>query len=207
MEKSMKGLVATMVVAAGLLSGCGGGNDGGSLPAPGPVGPPPSGQVGAALSAAAANPANDTSTNSSSAFKAVQDSGVPAVTVTGAPVVNFTVFSDGAVRQGLALSNVSFAIAKLVPGTNGDIDEWQSYVYRTETPTGTNNVGSGPGGTPVLQSATQATTDPKPASLANQLVYNPEGYYTYRFSTTSPIRPGPTASSSSRTGPIASRSS
>jgi OmcA/MtrC family decaheme c-type cytochrome len=190
MEKSMKGLVAMMLVAAGLLSGCGGGNDGGSLPAPGPVGPPPSGQVGAALSSAAANPANDTSTNSSSAFKAVQDSGVPAVTVTGAPVVNFTVFSDGAVRQGLTLSNVSLAIAKLVPGTNGNIDEWQSYVYRTETPAGANNVGSGPGGTPVLQSATQATTDPKPASLANQLVYNPEGYYTYRFSTniTDPAR-------------------
>jgi OmcA/MtrC family decaheme c-type cytochrome len=190
MEKSMKGLVATVVVAAGLLSACGGGNDGGSLPAPGPVGPPPSGQVGAALSSAAANPANDTSTNSSSAFKAVQDSGVPAVTVTGAPVVNFTVFSGGAVRQGLTLSNVSVAIAKLVPGTNGNIDEWQSYVYRTETPAGTNNVGSGPGGGPVLQSATQATTDPKPASMANQLVYNPEGYYTYRFSTniTDPAR-------------------
>jgi OmcA/MtrC family decaheme c-type cytochrome len=118
----------------------------------------------------------------------VQANGVPAVTVAGAPVVNFTVFSDGQVKQGLTLSNVSFAIAKLVPGTNGEIDRWQSYVYRTETTTGSNAVG--PGGTPVLASATQATTDPKPASLSNQLVYNAEGYYTYRFSTdiTDPAR-------------------
>ena len=41
----------------------------------------------------------------------------------------------------------------------------------------------GPGGTPVLASAMQATTDPKPTSQANQLVYNADGYYTYTFST------------------------
>ena len=35
----------------------------------------------------------------------------------------------------------------------------------------------------MLASATQATTDPKPSSLANQLVYHAEGYYTYTFST------------------------
>ena len=78
---------------------------------------------------------------------------------------------------------MSFAIAKLVPGTNGEIDQWQNYVVRTETTTGANNVGSGAGGTPVLASAKQATTDPKPASQANQLVYHAEGYYTYTFST------------------------
>ena len=97
------------------------------------------------------------SANSSSAFKVLQDIGVAAVTVAGAPVVNFTVFSDGAVKQGLTLSNVSFAIAKLVPGPNGEIDRWENYVYRTETTTGSNAVGSGPGGTPVLPSAVQAT--------------------------------------------------
>jgi OmcA/MtrC family decaheme c-type cytochrome len=182
MKHSMKwfGAAALVLVA---LSGCGGGNDGGSLGGTAPPPPPPSGQIGAALAAAAANPANDTSTNSSSAFTVLQANGVPAVTVAGAPVVNFAVFSDGQVKQGLTLSNVSLAIAKLVPGANGEIDQWQSYVYRTETPAGANNVGSGPGGTPVLASAVQATTDPKPASLANQLVYNAEGYYTYRFST------------------------
>ena len=182
MKRAMVVWGATALLLA-TLAGCGGGNDGGSLPAPAPPPPPPSGVIGDKLNAAAAIPSNDTSTNSSSAFSVLQANGIPAVTVTGAPTVNFAVFSDGTVKQGLTLSDVSFAIAKLVPGTNGDIDQWQSYVYRTETTTGSNNVGSGAGGGPVLKSATQATTDPKPASLANQLVYNAEGYYTYRFST------------------------
>jgi OmcA/MtrC family decaheme c-type cytochrome len=171
-----------MVLAVAALVGCGGGNDGGSLPTPTPP-PPPAGVIGEKLNAAAAIPANDTSTNSSSAFAVLQSNGVPAVTVAGAPVVNFAVFSDGRVVQGLTLADVSFVIAKLLPGSNGNIDQWQSYVYRTETTTGANNVGSAPGGGPVLASAKQATTDPKPATIANQLVYNAEGYYTYRFST------------------------
>jgi len=162
------------------LAGCGS-DDSSAPPAVPPTGGTPLAQ---AIANAAAVPANDTSSNSSSAFKVLQDNGVTAITVTGAPVVNFTVFSDGAVKQGLTLSNVSFAIAKLVPGTNGEIDQWQSYVYRTEsTANAPNNVGSGPNGTPVLASAVQATTDPKPAGQAGQLVYNAEGYYTYTFST------------------------
>ena len=211
MESSMKrsitwfGAAALVLVA---LSGCGGGNDGGSLRRRDAAAAAARAARSARRStAAAAIPANDTSTNSSSAFTVLQANGVPAVTVAGAPVVNFAVFSDGQVKQGLTLSNVSLAIAKLVPGVNGEIDQWQSYVYRTETTAGANNVGSGPGGTPVLASATQATTDPKPASLANQLVYNAEGYYTYRSAPTSPIRPRPTASCSSRTARTASRSS
>ena len=95
----------------------------------------------------------------------------------------FHCFSDGQVKQGLTLSNVSLIIAKLVPGSNGNIDVWQSYSYRTEATMGSNAVGSGPGGTPVLATAIQATTDPKPAAQANQLVYNADGYYTYTFST------------------------
>jgi len=174
MKKSMMWLVAAIPVLAA-LSGCGGGDDA-AVPPPPPGGTP----LAVVISTAATNPANDTSTNSSSAFSVLQGAGVPAVTVSTAPIVNFTVFSDGAVKQGLTLSNVSFAIAKLVPGTNGEIDQWQSYVYRTETTAGSN---AGPGDTPVLASATQATTDPKPASQAGQLVYNADGYYTYTFST------------------------
>lgn len=183
MKRSITCLTAALLFAA--LAGCGGSNDGGGLAPPAPPAPPPTtgAPVSQAIAAAAANPANDSSTNSSSAFKVLQDNGVPAVIVTSPPIVNFTVFSDGVVRTGLTLSNVSLAIAKLVPGTNGEIDQWQSYVYRTETTTGSNAVGSGPGGTPVLASATQAQTDPKPAAQANQLVFNPDGYYTYTFST------------------------
>ncbi len=181
MKTWMRELVA-VVSAAAMLSGCG--SDNSSVPVP-----PTGGSVAAAISAAAANPANDTSTNSSSAFSVLQASGVPAVVVRGAPVVNFTVFSDGAVKQGLKLTNLSFAIAKLVPSSNGNPALWQSYVSRTEqtgcdaTPPSPNCVGSAPGSKPVLTSAIQATTDPKPAAQANQLVYNPDGYYTYTFST------------------------
>lgn len=178
MNSSMKWVGAAALVMA-TLTGCGGGSDS-SAP------PPPTTSVGQAIATAAALPANDSATNSSSAFKVVQDAGVPAVVVNGAPVVNFAVLSDGLVKRDLVLSNVSFAIAKLVPGVNGDIDRWVSYVYRTETAA----AGVGPGGTPVLATALQATSDPKPASLANQLRFNADGYYTYTFSTniTDPAR-------------------
>src|SRR5262245_22839112 len=117
-----------LVVAA--LGACGGGGSSGVVTGPPPPsGPPP---ANAAIAAAATDPANDSSINSASAFKVLQDNGIPAVTVAGAPVINFTVFSDGAVKQGLTLSNMSFAIAKLVPGANGNIDQWQSYVVKTE---------------------------------------------------------------------------
>jgi OmcA/MtrC family decaheme c-type cytochrome len=97
----------------------------------------------------------------------VLNSGVSPVTVNSAPKVNFTVISDGAVVKGLTTSNASFIIAKLVPGTNGDPDQWSSYTYRTRT---------GAAGT-----FTQDYTET--AAAATQLVYNEAGYYTYTFST------------------------
>jgi len=109
----------------------------------------------------------------------VQAAGVPVVTVNSPPKVNFTVFSDGAVKTDLKITDVSFAIAKLVPGINGEPDQWVNYISREETAT----AGVGPGGaaTPPAK-AMQATTDPKDAALpASQLVYNPDGYYTYTF--------------------------
>lgn len=158
-----------------VVAGCGGGGgDGGA------VVPPVTGSVKDAIAAAATNPANDTSVNTSAAFSVLQGAGVPAVVVKSPPKVNFAVFSDRAVLGTLKLANMSLAIAKLVPGVNGEIDQWVNYVYRTETPP----ADKGPGGVPVLASALQATTDPKPAPLAaTQLVFNPDGYYTYTFST------------------------
>jgi len=164
------------VAIAAMLAACGDSDDGDDGVTP----PPPTASLKTKIDAAAANSANDTSTNSSASFIVLQDAGVPAVTVKSPPKVNFTVFSDGAVKSGLALSNMSFAIAKIVPGSGGNPDEWVSYVYRTETPPA--NVG--PGGAPVLASAQQATSDPKPAAqAATQLVWNADGYYTYTFST------------------------
>jgi len=178
----MKSWVRVAAVLAALtIAGCGGGG-GGTAPAPGPAT-----SVKQAIDAAAAVAANDTSINSNAPFTAVQAAGVPAVTINSPPKLNFAVFSDGKVVQNLTITNVTAAIAKLVPGTNGDIDLWTNYIYRTEsTATGANHVGPLPGNLPVLASAVQATADGKqtdPALLAGQLVLNPDCYYTYTFKT------------------------
>jgi OmcA/MtrC family decaheme c-type cytochrome len=167
---------AAMAAMALALAGCGGGGsgDGGGSTPTNPA------AVRQALESAAATAANDTSSNSTASFSVLQSAGVPAVTIDSAPKVNFAVFSDGKLKSDLALSNVSFAIAKLVPGTNGDPDKWVNYVYRKETAA----AGVGPNGVPALASAMQATSDPKQtdtALAAAQLVYNPDGYYTYTF--------------------------
>lgn len=167
---------AALAAIAVALAGCGGGGGGGadtSTPAPAPM--------QQALSSAAALAANDTATNPTAAFTVLQAGGVPAVTINSAPKVNFAVFSDSQVVNSVTIGSVSFAIAKLVPGTNGDPDKWFNYVYRTETAT----AGVGPNGAPVLASAKQATTDAKLTGDAakTQLVYNPDGYYTYTFAT------------------------
>jgi OmcA/MtrC family decaheme c-type cytochrome len=170
---------STAVVFA-LLAGCGGGG-GGSAPVTPPV-TPASATVKDQITAAAAVATNDTATNSLASFSAVQAAGVPAVTINSPPKVNFAVFSDGKPKSDLVIANVSFAIAKLVPGTNGNPDQWVNYIYRKETAT----AGVGPGGVPALATAMQATTDGKQtdaALLAAQLVYNPDGYYTYTFKT------------------------
>ena len=169
----MNGSKTLWSVAAGLviaLAGCGG--DGSSAPPP----PPPGASTAQIISAAAADPANDSATNSAAPFTVMQGTTVPAVQINSPPVVNFTVFSDGKVVQGLTTSNVSFAIAKLTPGANGNPDAWSNYVFRKETA----SPPYGPNGTPVLSEAWQATTDPKSAT---QLTYNADGYYTYTFAT------------------------
>jgi OmcA/MtrC family decaheme c-type cytochrome len=174
---------AALVVA---LSGCGGG--GGDTA----VTPPPDGGGGSttpvpvsiaqAVTSAAAVAANDTSVNPTAGFSVIQSAGVPAVTVNSPPKVKFAVFSDGKTVSNLTLTNVSFAIAKLVPGTNGEPDQWVNYISRKETAT----AGVGPNGTPALATAMQATTDAKQtdaALKAAQLVYSTDGYYTYTFKT------------------------
>ena len=162
-----------MVVAASLAA-CGGSGGGGSSPS--------NPALLSAISNASVVASNDTAVNASASFAAVQAAGIAPVTINSPPKVNFTVFSDGAVKSDLTVANVSFAIAKLVPGSSGDPDQWVNYIYRKETAT----AGVGPAGKPVLASAMQATTDSKqtdPALLAAQLVYNPGGYYTYTFKT------------------------
>jgi OmcA/MtrC family decaheme c-type cytochrome len=168
---------AAMAAIAMALGGCGGGGGGGDAGGPTPTDPA---GVRQALESAAATNANDTSYNSTAPFSVLQSAGVPAVIINSAPKVNFAVFSDGKLKSDLALSNVTMAIAKLVPGSNGQPDQWINYIYRTEIP----NAGVGPNGKPSLASSLHAATDPKQADAAlaaAQLVYNPDGYYTYTF--------------------------
>jgi OmcA/MtrC family decaheme c-type cytochrome len=178
-----------LALAVGLLAGCGGGGDGGVAVGGGGggAGALPAPNVSAPVTAAAAVAGNDTATNSAAAFSVLQDAGLPVASTASPLKINFTVFSDGAVKTGLTLSNVSVAIAKLVPGTNGTPDQWVNYIYRTEsTAAAPNNVGNGAGGAPALASALQATTDAKPtgtSAIPDQLAYNSQGYYTYTFST------------------------
>jgi OmcA/MtrC family decaheme c-type cytochrome len=173
--------------AAGLLAaamvGCGG-SGGGGTGSP----PPAAGTPAASISAAAAVPSNDTATNTSASFTVLQDAGIPAVTINSAPVVNFAVFSDGKAKTDVAIADVRFAIAKLVPGTNSNPDQWVNYVYNKETAKA--DVGPGTPPKPVLATAMQATTDGKmsateltAAGLTGQLSFNPDGYFSYTFKT------------------------
>ena len=177
MKQSMIRWSLAFFVLAG-VAGCGGGGGGGGAQAP-------AAGVLDAIAKASAIATNDTAVNSSSAFTVVQNAGVAAVTVNSPPVVNFTVFSDGKIKTGLAIANVRFAIAKLVPGVNNVPDQWVNYITKQIA----SKPGFGPGGTPVLASAPQATTD---TAAATQLVYNPAGYYTYTFSTDIKSVPGVT---------------
>lgn len=151
------------------LAACGGGGSSD------PVTPPPNPTtLKEVIAAAAANPANDSAENSAAPFTVLQNAGVPAVVVNSPPQVNFTVFSDGAVVKTLTTSNARLALVKLVPGTGGNPDQWVNYVSNEVT----GKAGYGPGGTPVLATARQASTD-----SGGTLVYNDDGYYTYTFKT------------------------
>jgi OmcA/MtrC family decaheme c-type cytochrome len=167
-----------LVLALAGLAGCGSDSDGGSAP--------PNTALSATISAAAAVPANDSALNPTAPFTVLQGASLPAVTVASPPKINFVVFSDGAVKTGLTLADMSFAIAKLVPGTDGNPDEWQNYVSRKATATAAGSPGAA--ATPPA-TAMQATTDPKrsdaelaAAGLGPQLVFQAEGYYSYTFS-------------------------
>jgi len=177
------GIACSVVLA---MTGCGGGGGGGN------VQPPSSAAVNSAIATASALAANDTAINSAAPFAVVQAAGVPVVTVNSPPKVNFTVFSDGAVKTDLKITDVSVIIAKLVPGAQGNPDEWQSYTHRTRAAATASATGTYTAAvkatltTPAFASTTTAYTDPKqtdPALLAAQLVYNADGYYTYSFTT------------------------
>ena len=170
-QRIVRWIGAFSMIAA--LAACGGGGGGsGSTP-------PPDATLKQVIAAAAANPVNDTSTNKSSAFVILQDAGLPAVTLNSPLRVNFTVFSDGKVVEGLKVGdNLRFAIARLERGADGNPDRWFNYISNTVTA----QEGLGPGGTQVPPATVQqATTDSRTDSTPSRLVYHPDGYYTYTF--------------------------
>jgi len=95
---------------------------------------------------------------------------ITGVTIASPPVVDFTLTDGGgnAVR-GLPASSISFTIAKLIPGTDGNASAWQSYINVIEQP------GAGPGTDPEVQASSESGS-------AGALVENEDGSYRYTFS-------------------------
>src|SRR5450830_287801 len=101
------GMACVVVV---VMAGCGGGGGNNGLPDPVPQVPVVA--ANGAIATASALASNDTATNASAPFSVLQDAGLPVVIVSGPPKVNFAVFSDGAVKADLKITDLSFAIAK-----------------------------------------------------------------------------------------------
>ncbi len=91
------------------------------------------------------------------------------VSINSAPVIKFEATDQfGFPFDQLTQGQPSFTIAKLVPGTGGDSDHWQSYLNQIEP------AGVGPG----TEDAVQARTESD-----GTLVNNGDGTYEYTFAT------------------------
>jgi len=180
------------LAAAGLLSftlyGCGS-SDTAVVVTPPVVVPPTATNTAAVIAAEAAKAANDTATNPTAPFSVMGTAGLVPVTITNQPVVNFSVFDNGAVKTGLTTSNATFTLSKLVPGAAGSPSKWVNYIWGDDAG-GWGMVGavqkpdgSWTEGTPVVTDQTKARTAGSDPKVATQLVYNADGYYTYTFQT------------------------
>src|SRR5678815_3467875 len=141
---------AVTVAALALLAGCKG--DTGPQGPPGPPGPPGSGGDGGTGGAVINIPPNSQAPTSASsaAWAALQPQvTVQSVTISSAPVVNFTVTdaagspivglgntSQSATATLPGYTNLAFSVAKLVPFASGAPSRWVSYIV-TSVPTTT----------------------------------------------------------------------
>lgn len=152
-----------LLCGALLLAGCSG-----STGSPGPAGPAgpagPTGPAGAGVSAVDVTTAT-----------AITGT-IMSVTINdGSPVVDFMLVNqNGVPLKGLPAADISFAIAQLVPGQNGQSSNWNSYIYSTVTPSGC----------PVTECETAPKTQAGvEAATAGTLVDNGDGTYQYTFKT------------------------
>ncbi len=202
------GLVAAIIST---LAGCGGG--GGSDGAPGATGA--TGATGAAATAtgvtvpagtalvststavAFASNATPASSESLTAWKALQPTAtLTSISIASPPVVKFTVKDqDGKAVIGLgskslnststtassvaALTNLAFTLAKLVPGTNGAPSKWVSYNV-VRPPTNGEKAGTVPSTASCNADKTWCGTFPAVDSQGT-LVDNGDGSYQYTF--------------------------
>lgn len=144
--------MAGVLIAALLLIGCDG--DDGAQGPPGPPGPPGvPGQVdiGAAESVTAT---------------------IGGVTIASPPVMQFSLADGGGnAVTGLPAGSISFTIAKLVPGTDGNSSSWKSYINGIETANG-----SGPGTEDQIRAITENGS-------GGMLLDHGDGTYEYTYAT------------------------
>jgi OmcA/MtrC family decaheme c-type cytochrome len=96
---------------------------------------------------------------------------IVTATVASPPVVAFELTNEtGNPVTGLPPDAISWTVAKLVPGTDGNPGFWQSYINEIEQP------GVGPGVEPKLQAVTESGEEGK-------LVEESNGRYVYTFAT------------------------
>src|SRR5215831_327931 len=156
-------LAALAAAAITLIAGCGGGTgDAGPQGPAGPAGPsgpsgpsgPPGTSGGTVVVPSNANPATDAAQAAWAAL--VPKATVLGVSIASPPVVTFQVTDDtGRAVVGLgnttksstatvaSLPNLSFALAKMVPGTNGSSSRWVNYIVTTVPATSTPKDSSG----------------------------------------------------------------
>ncbi|UCG73595.1 MAG: OmcA/MtrC family decaheme c-type cytochrome [Chromatiales bacterium] len=145
-----------LAIAALALTGCSDGDDGNDG-APGEQGPP--------------GPATPVDAGDATEIEATID----GVTIASQPVVNFRLADgSGAPVVGLQDGSISFYIAKLTPGTNGNASAWQSYINRVES------AGAGPW--PGTEDQVQATSENVNGTYGT-LDDNGDGSYQYTFAT------------------------
>jgi len=177
--------IAAMVAAATLtLAGCGGG--GSDTTAPATTTPPPATQAAPPVPVpTGTSPITLTANTSATTFAALSPKvTVGTVTIHSPPVVDFSITdadgnaiigygstSKSATATVASYPNISFSLAKLVPGTNGAPSKWVSYIVTTVPVTTASSSCAASAVCP-----TRPTTD-----NTGTLVDHGNGTYTYTF--------------------------